>query len=483
MSRGEHLVDWRPDTADPHGAGMLAERGTGTGPHLGRAVVLGAGMAGLLAARVLAEACAEVVVVERDLLPDEPAARRGVPQGRHIHALLARGQQVLEALFPGLSGELVAAGVPTGDMLGDVRTCFGGHRFARTRSGLVALSASRPMLEAHVRRRVRDLPGVEFRDGCDVVGLATGTVGSGGDRVVGARILRRADGSAEQVLAADLVVDATGRGSRVPTWLDDLGRGRPRAERVGVDIRYASRVLRLPPDALGGDLAVLTGPTPAHPRGGALAAIEGGHHLLTLFGMGDDAPPRDPDGFGAFARSLQFPDIADAVAEARPLSDPVPYRFPAAVRHSYHRVRDLPAGLLVVGDALCSFNPIYGQGVTVAALEALALRRHLAGGAGVRSAAVRRDLAGAGRAAWDLATGADLAFPAVEGRRGAATRFSGAYVARLQAAAADDPVLARAFVRVTGLVDPPPALLRPGVAARVLAQRARLPTRAGRRAG
>lgn len=431
-------------------------------------MVLGGSIAGLLTARVLADAYEEVVVVERDELPDGPALRRGVPQGRHIHALLARGQQVLEELFDGLTAQLVAAGVPTGDMLADARTCFGGHRFERSRTGLIALSASRPMLEAHVRRRVASLARAEIRDRCDAVGLVTT---SGGNRVTGARILGRADGSAEQILEADLVVDATGRGSRLPRWLEDLGRPRPAVERLDIGIRYASRLYQLPPPGLDGALAILNGPSPALPRGGVLAAIEGDRHLLTLFGILDDAPPLDAEGFHAFARSLHFPDIARALDGARPLDDPVPHRFPAAVRHRYERIPRFPDGLLVVGDALCSFNPVYGQGITVAALEALAVRRRLGRGGRPSSRAVLSDIARAARPAWVLASGGDLAFPGVQGRRGIGTRLANAYVARLQEGAATDPALARAFTRVTGLVEPPSALLRPGTAYRVLARR------------
>ena len=192
-----------------------------------RAVVLGGSMAGLLAARVLADAYPEVVVVERDELPDAPAHRRGVPQSRHIHGLLARGQQALEELFEGLTADLVARGAPAGDMLEHVRLYFGGHRLQPGDSGLLALQASRPLLEAALRARVRALPSVEFMDRCDVAGL---TSTSGGGRVTGARVVRRLDGSAEQILPADLVVDATGRGSRTPAWLKrGSGCTRPRA--------------------------------------------------------------------------------------------------------------------------------------------------------------------------------------------------------------------------------------------------------------
>ena len=430
-----------------------------------RAVVLGASMAGLLAAKVLSDSYGQVTVIDRDELPEASTHRRGVPHGRHIHGLLARGQQALEELFPGLTAELVAHGVPAGDMQADTRLFFSGHRLRQAPAGLVVLCASRPVLEGRVRARVRALPNVRLVDRCDVVGLATTPDRR---RVTGARLLRRADGSAEEALGADLVVDATGRGARTPAWLEALGYPRPEREQVRVGLGYASRIYRLPPDALGGDLAVLHAATPPHPRAGALQVLEGDRWMVTLAGILGDHPPTDPVGFLDFARSLRFPDIYQAVRDAEPLDDPVAFRFPASVRHRYEKLDRFPGGLLVMGDAVASFNPIYGQGMSVAALEALALRRHLEHGTAPRPRNWFRELARVVDVPWDIAAGGDLVFPGVQGRRTAKVRLVNAYLARLHAAAAHDADLAGAFLRVAGLVAPPGSLLRPGVAARVL---------------
>jgi 2-polyprenyl-6-methoxyphenol hydroxylase-like FAD-dependent oxidoreductase len=430
-----------------------------------RAMVLGAGMAGLLAAHVLADAYGQVTVVDRDELPEAPGHRRGVPHGRHLHALAARGQQDLEELFPGLTAELVAHGAPVGHLLVNARLYLSGHRFRRVDTGLVLLCASRPLLEGRVRARVRALPNVTLLDRCDVVGLATTPDGG---RVTGARVLGRADSSAEQLLAADLVVDATGRGSRPPVWLEALGYGRPASDQVRIGLGYATRIYRLPPDALDGDLAVLQAATPQHPRTGALQRLEGDRWMLTLAGILGDHPPTDPGGFLDFARSLRFPDIYDAIRGGQPLDDPVPFRFPASVRHRYEQLDRFPDGLLVLGDAVASFNPIYGQGMSVAAVEALALRRLLERGAEPRPRRWFRDLARVVDVPWDMAAGGDLLFPGVPGRRTLKGRLAGAYLVRLHAAAASDAGLAGAFVRVAGLVAPPQTLLRPRVVGRVL---------------
>jgi 2-polyprenyl-6-methoxyphenol hydroxylase-like FAD-dependent oxidoreductase len=434
-------------------------------PQIGdHAVVLGASMAGLLAARVLADAYGQVTVIDRDELPKASTHRRGVPHGRHAHALLARGQQALEELFPGLTAELIAQGVPTGDLLANGRWYVSGHRLRQAHIGLVSLCVSRPLLEGYVRARVRALPNLRFLDSCDIIGLATTPDGR---RITGARVLRRVDGSAEELLGADLVVDATGRGSRTPVWLEALGYERPDEEQVRVGLGYATRTYRLPPNALDGDLAVLDATTPEHPRGGALLRLEGDRWMVTLAGMLGDHPPTDPDGFLAFARSLRFPDIYQTVRDAEPLDDPVPFRFPASVRHRYERLDRFPDGLLVMGDAVCSFNPIYGQGMSVAALEALTLRRHLQRGIHPQPRQVFRELTRVVDVPWDIAVGADLAVPGVQGRRTLKVRLANAYIARLHAAA-HDAHLASAFVRVAGLVASPQSLLRPNIALRVL---------------
>jgi flavin-dependent dehydrogenase len=288
-------------------------------------------------------------------------------------------------------------------------------------------------------------------------------------------LLRRADGSAEEVIEADLVVDATGRGSRAPAWLGALGFGQPEIDRVRVNVGYVTRRYRLGPDGLDGDLACLHGPTPDRPRGGGLARLEDDVWMLTLFGLLGDHPPKDREGFDAFARSLRFPDLHDAVAAAEPIDGPSAYRFQANVRRRYERMQQFPQGFVVVGDAICSLNPIYGQGMTVAALHALALRDHLTPDPGRR---ILRELARVTDGPWEMAIGADLAVPGVDGRRSARRRIAGAYVNRLQAAAEHDPRLARAFIRVTGLVDRPDAILHPAIALRVLRARRRADDRA-----
>jgi 2-polyprenyl-6-methoxyphenol hydroxylase-like FAD-dependent oxidoreductase len=431
----------------------------------GRAIVLGAGMSGLLAARVLADRYDEVLVVDRDRLPSDIADRRGVSQGRHSHALLARGRIALESLLPGIGAELVGAGAASGDLLDQTRMYFQGRRIRSVPSDLPAISCSRAFIEHHVRKRVHALDGVSFVDRCDATGLV---IDGGRGQVTGVRLVPRDDASAEQTIEADLVVDASGRQSRAASWLDAAGYGAPTEERVVVDLAYASRRYRMSGDELGGDLAIVVASSPANPRAGVLALNESGTAMLTMAGILGDRPPVDPTGFDAFAASLSVPDIHEAILGAESLDAPVPYRFPASTWRHYERLAPFPDGFIVIGDALCSFNPVYGQGMTVAALEADAIGRHLDRRRAVRPRELHRALARTIRSPWSIATGADLQFAGVEGRRTRPQRLMGRYVTRLQRVAAHDAVVSRAFVGVTGLAEPPPALLRPRIARRVL---------------
>jgi 2-polyprenyl-6-methoxyphenol hydroxylase-like FAD-dependent oxidoreductase len=429
------------------------------------AVVLGASVGGLLAARALTEAYERVTIVERDTLPPAGQARKGVPQGRHIHALLPRGQQILEELFPGLIDELVDAGAVDADPATQYRFVMGGHALRRVPIGGRGILAGRPFLEGHLRARVRALPGVAFAEGRDVVGLA---VTGGTERITGARIIGRTVGSAEEELAADLVVDAMGRGSRTATWLAALGYRPAPVEELRVDVTYASRFLRLSPATLS-DKAVLVGPRPDWPRTMGIIAVEGGRHLLTVAGLGAaHRPPTDDAGFVAFAGTVAPPDVFAAIQAAQPLGDIVPYRYPSNLRRHYQRLRRFPKGLLVTGDALCSFNPIYAQGMTVAALEAAALRRCLAAGDEGLARRFFRAAAKAGNTPWRMAVSADLALHDVKGTRTPATRLLNAYVDRQQATAEHDVAVAEQFMRVVGLLDPPAQLIRPTILARTL---------------
>lgn len=419
------------------------------------AVVLGASMAGLLAARVLADGYRKVTIVERDILPGIGLHRRGVPHGRHHHALQPRGCAVLEELFPGLLAQATQAGAGAGDMLRHCRWLPCGHRLRQADGGVPGLIASRPFLEGQVRARVQALPGVTVLDGTRITGLDT----TAGCRVTGVHLRDQVGDHAQ--LGADLVVDATGRGSRTPVWLAEWGYQPPPEERIQIGLGAATRTYRLRPGALGPDAMIHISHTPDNPRIGVLGMLEDGRHMLTLAGILGHHPPTDPVGFETFAARLPFGDISEALAGAQALDHPVAFRFPVAVRRRYEDLPQFPDGLLVLGDAVCSFNPVYGQGMTVAANQALVLHRLL--GRHRRPDPVRyfHAIAKTINPAWDFAVSGDMALPDIPGARSRKIRMTNAYLPRLLTAASFDVALSIAYIRVVGLLDPPLGLLRP----------------------
>jgi 2-polyprenyl-6-methoxyphenol hydroxylase-like FAD-dependent oxidoreductase len=408
-------------------------------------------------------------VVERDPLPATAEHRRGVPHGRHAHLLVPRGAQLFEELFPGLLDDLVAGGVPVTRDLAGLRFAPGGHplRLEGRPTEFVICSASRPYLETQVRARVHALPAIEIIDRCEVLRLSTTAAR---DRVTGVRVLRGAAGAAqaEEALDADLVVDATGRGGRTPAWLAAIGYDPPPEEQLQVHLRYATTHLRLRPGALGGVKVVGVGAVPGRPTGLALFAEDEDRWILTAFGYGGHYPPTDLDAFLGFVQTVAPPDVFAAVRDAEPLGEIVPYRFRANLRRRYERLRRFPAGLLVFGDALCSTNPAYGLGMSVAALQAAALRDSLAGGDHDLARRFFRSAAKPIGVAWQLTVGGELSLPQVQGPRPLPLRAMNTYVDRAQTAAERDPVVAWRLLRVVSLQDPPTRMFRPSTAGRVL---------------
>ena len=438
-----------------------------TAPRAGEhAIVIGASMAGLLAARVLSDSYDRVTVLDRDRLPEGVSEnRRAVPQGRHAHGLQLGGQLALEGLLPGFRDETMDEGAPALRAGIEMRFKLAGHDIARTAVGSNPGSvASRPLLEGIVRRRVRAIENVTVREHCSVMDL----LHSDG-RVMGVRAKDRAVGSEPVDMRADLVVAASGRGGRVPKWLVAMGYEAPAEERVDVDIMYASRNLRMRPGALGDDKIVLDAARPGRPRGLAMLADENGTWNVTLYGYGEEhRPPTDGEGFKAFAATVSDPDVAAAIAQAEPTNEIATHGYPASVRRRYDKLRRFPEGLLVMGDAMCSFNPVYGQGMTVATLEAAVLRDCLREGDAKLAKRFFKAAQGPVDHAWKLSTGGDLALPEVAQTAPLPDRVINRYMERVMATAAHDTVVAGTFFEVAGMLKPPTALLTPAIARRVL---------------
>lgn len=431
----------------------------------GHAIVIGAGIGGVVAARVLADRFDAVTILERDTLPAEEIPRKGVPHGRHAHGLLARGREALEELFPALTEELVTAGAVPGDILAESAWFNHGVYLASGPSGLHGILMSRPMLEGHIRRRLLCDARARALEGVCVEGLM---MDEAKRRVVGVRLAQPLPGEGEAVMRADLVVDSSGRNAHSPQWLEALGYAKPVEETIDVDIAYTTRMFRRRPGQLGGKKVALIAADAPIWRFGVALAMEDERWIVTLGGYFGDMPATNERAFLDFARTLPASDVADLLAAAEPVSDFTRFRFPASRRRHYERLDRFPEGYVVFGDALCSFNPVYGQGMTTAAVEGLALRDCLAE---VGSGLGRRFFAKASTiidTPWQIAAGGDLRHPRLERNQSRFNRFLNWYLGKLHKAAAHNTELARRFLRVANLTTSPATLLAPTTMLRVM---------------
>jgi 2-polyprenyl-6-methoxyphenol hydroxylase-like FAD-dependent oxidoreductase len=427
-------------------------------PNRKHAIVIGGSMGGLVAARVLSDHFEQVTIIDRDTFPEVGAQRRGVPQGVHTHGLLASGRSVLENLFPGISDELIEKGAPAGDILADSRWFFEGGCLSRCRSGLRGLLLSRPLLEGTVRRRSLAISSIKARENCVVEGLAASPDNR---RVTGVRVQA-------ETIPADLVVDSTGRGSHSPAWLESLGFPKPEEDKIEVGIAYTTRLFRRRPDHLNGDSAAVIPATPQGKRGGVMLAQEGERWTVTLIGYSGQVAPSELDSFIEYAKTLPAPYIHEVVSDAEPLDGVFTARFPASLRRRYEKLKSFPEGYLVFGDALCSFNPIYGQGMSVASQESEALGQCLAAGDADLARRFFERASTVVDTPWSIAAGADLRIPETIGPRNAGVKFINWYLAKLHKAAHRDSEASIAFLKVANLLAPPPSIMHPRVAMRVL---------------
>jgi 2-polyprenyl-6-methoxyphenol hydroxylase-like FAD-dependent oxidoreductase len=338
------------------------------------ALIIGGGIAGLLAARALSERFRRVTIVERDSLGENQWMRKGAPQGVHGHALLLSGSRVMEELFPGWSTGIVKAGATPVDFAEDFRFFHFGVWKARYRSELRGTLQSRPLVERYIRERLTNISNIELRGGSIVDSLIAD---KNLQRVTGVRVRPASDrGSAESV-KADLVVDAGGQGSRTPQWLQGLGYEAPEIQKIPIDLGYATRLYRPPSQSKDWRGLVIYPKAPMGHRTGYIFCIENGLWQVTLAGYLGDHPPGDEEGFLAFARELSQPHLYESIQTAIPESSIYRLRFPAATWRRYDRLRRFPSGLVVLGDAICRPDPTYAHGMSLAAKEACVISRYL----------------------------------------------------------------------------------------------------------
>ena len=439
------------------------------------AVVLGGSLAGLLTARILSDHFEHVTLIERDAYLDTTETRRGIPQANHVHGLLARGREILEELFPGLQDELVAAGAPLLDIANEFAWFTPKGWGVRFPSDLMILAFTRPLLDLHVRRRLSTNTKVEILDNTDVVRLLPD---SKGNQLAGVLICPRvseADRRVATELRADLVVDTTGRASRAPRWLEDIGYEAPEEIVIDAHLAYASRLYRIPENFNPGWQCAYVQPAPPKiKRGAILFKVEDHRWLLTLIGRAGDQPPSDEHGFLEFARSLQVSIIYDAISIAEPVSPIKTHRATQNRLRRYERAKSMPDNFLLLGDSVCAFNPVYGQGMTTAALGVMELNKCLSqqnGNFAGLSRRFQKRIAKINEAPWLLATGEDYRYPeTVGGSPSLMTRFMHRYMDQVVLLATKSVAVRKVLLQAFNMLTRPTALFHPRVLFRVLAQ-------------
>jgi len=427
-----------------------------------RAVVLGASIAGLLAGRVLADFFDEVILIDKGDLDDAVVPRKSVPQGNHAHAVLTPMYHVLERFLPGLVDELVADGATVYDAGKQVRLLFMGRPLTSGRTGQPIIGSSRPFFEHHLRRRVRELENTQIKSGYRFQRWLTDKHRRG---VTGIVVNNDAG---ESEIAADLVVDARGRASRLPAELTRLGFESPQIDQVRVDLGYTSRIYRAPGYAPEWNLLHMNAVPPETWKGGMISRIENEMWVVTQFGYFGDHAPANKRGFARFARSLDASDIDDFLALAQPVSPFRKYGLRDCKMIHVDRLARFPERLLAVGDTVCNLNPVYGQGMPKAAIEAARLwdelASHLASSSTLDgfSDRFRHCLPdAAASSAWKMTTGADMCFAQTGGQRRAGDEIRVQYVKRILLRAMDDLNARGRMMDVTMLCSPPRSLLNP----------------------
>lgn len=436
------------------------------------AVVIGGSIAGLLAARVLSDSFDRVMILERDALPNGPEFRAGAPMARHLHNLLARGQQIMEQLFPGMTADLEALGAPLLRYGLDNASYTPAGWMKRFDSGVQGNLVSRVALEYLLRSRLMAQGKVEIIDQTDVLGFATT---HDRRRVIGLHLKSRAD-QRENTITADLIVDASGRSGKTLEWLAAIGYAAPEELVVNSYVGYATRWYQRPAHLPDNWKVLLSFPRPSEglKRGGGIMEVEGGRWVVTLNGTNADYPPTNEQDFMAYAQTCASPALVEAIREAEPISPIFGYRYQGSRMRRFDRAR-MPQRLLVIGDAACSFNPIYGQGMTAAALEALELYRVLArcGVSATKLDAIgplfQRRLIKAVRGAWLMATAEDLRYPETESSQADfSMRLTQRYTTLVIQALPYDQKVGAAFINAINLTIHPMRLMRPDLFARVL---------------
>jgi len=442
-----------------------------------QAIVIGGSIAGLVAGRVLADYFEQVTIIERDDWTEGADFRKGVPQARHPHALLKRGEQILEELFPGLRQQLISEGAVPVNMGSETAWfTFGGWR-PRYESSINNIACSRPMLETAIRRKLSNLSNLSFKVGWEVTGLQADSANA---KATAVKIRQRAGTQQELIMEADFIVDASGRESHVPEWLEALGYTPPSETVINAFPGYATRIYKRPANFEGYWKLFYIQPTPPNDnRGAIITPLEGDRWHATLIGMSQEYPPTDEASYLEYARSLPTQEFFEAIKEAEPLTPIVGFRSGSNRLRHYEQLPNFLENFVALGDAVYSFNPVYGQGMTVAAISALELGKCLQ-----ERQNENENLTGLAEQfqnrlmevislPWQIATSEDMRWPnttGVEPNTDPAAALMQNYLTQVMFTTTKNPSVTEAFYRVMNILDTPNVFFQPDLVLQVAAE-------------
>ncbi len=440
----------------------------------GKAIIVGGGVAGLLAARVLSSHFEQAVVLEKDVYPEKAVPRNGIPQSHHIHILLMKGKQILTELFPNLESVLISKGAHKVDLLADVKYHLATGFAMRLKSGMYTIACTRQLLENSIRHELLiQCQNVKIIDNSRVTGLTKCT---NGNRILGVNAL--SNDALSDFYDGKLIVDATGRRSETVQWLEKIGFEKPPKLKINSWIGYATQKYKIPND-LNLDwksLIVLTNP-PVNPRMAVIYPVEGDNIVMVgLLGIGKTYPPTDKGGFEEFAKQIGVVEVKEIIEKSKPVSSIFGYREIGSRKYLFDKMKKWPDNFIALGDSVCSFNPIYGQGITVAAMCAKILKSHLENNGKTNnpiekgfSQSFQRKVAKANSFPWLLGTSEDLRWPSSEGPRpNLLTKIMQKYVNDVMLLGPESEIATRSFFAMLHLLKSPLVLFHPSIILHIL---------------
>ena len=453
-----------------------------------KAIVIGGGIAGLVAARVLCNHFSHVIVVERDVYPDGIGPRNGTPQSNQVHVLLLIGKQILTDLFPGLEGRLLSSGAHKIDLIADAKYHLATGWSLTFDSKMTTLACTRQLLEFAIREDLKtNFLSLEFIEKTNVTGLLLDGMDNKSKRVKGIKIVHRGSEIETKNMYAELIVDTSGRNSETPKWLVEMGLDRPKETRINSYIGYSTRRYKIPPSRCAHNsgyqhlsdwkaMIIFTKP-PTNPRMGVIYPVEGNNWLVGLLGIGKTYPPVKEPEFMRYVQDLEVRDMYEAIKDAEPTSPIYGYRENGSRKYHYEAMEYWPENFIALGDSVSAFNPLYGQGITVAAIAATILDKSLYDLRKTNrmkpklgfSKRFQKRIANANSFPWLLGTSEDFRWPLTEGNKpNLIVRFMQKYSYHVMLLTSESIVATRSFFEMIHVLKSPLVLFHPVIIIRIL---------------